>query len=50
VEWLAGICGVALFAWWWRAEHKTRPLAGGELQRLRRAAEDMRRDQFQPFD
>jgi len=47
---LAGICGVALLAWWWWAERKMRPLEGDELQRLRRAAEAMRREQVQPFD
>jgi Rps23 Pro-64 3,4-dihydroxylase Tpa1-like proline 4-hydroxylase len=48
--WVAGICGVVLFAWVWWAERKPRPMGGGELRRLRRLAESMHRDQAQPFD
>jgi hypothetical protein len=41
---------VALLAWLWSAERKPRPLGGGELLRLRRAAEAMHREQAQPFE
>ncbi|HTT62668.1 MAG TPA: hypothetical protein VMG35_12525 [Bryobacteraceae bacterium] len=41
---------MALLAWLWRAERKPRPLGGTELQRLRRTAEAIQRDQALPFD
>jgi len=48
--WVAGICGAALLAWSWWAGRKARPLHGDELRRLRRTADALRREQFQPFD
>jgi len=47
---MAGICGVALLAWGWWAARKPSRFDGDELQRLRRLAESIHREQVQPFD
>ena len=48
--WVAGIFAVAVLAWLWRDKRGPRPFGGVELQRLRRTADAMRRDQFHPFE
>jgi len=48
---MAVICGAALLTGLWWAGRKSRQLLGGiELQRLRRTAETIHRDQAQPYD
>jgi len=47
---MGGICWVVLLACWWWAARKPRRVRASELQRLQRMAEDIHREQIQPFD